>query len=71
MCTVVIPLWVATRTAPGKASSPTSGRNALELDGRGLVGTELGRRPLPDDPTGMHDRYPVGQLLGLLEVVGR
>ena len=49
---------------------PDERRCALEADGRGLVRSELSRRPLPDDPTAMHDRYPVGELLGFLKVVG-
>ena len=68
MCTVVMPFWVATLTAPAsRRARPV--RELLRI-GWSRVGTELGGCALPDDPTGMHDRYPVGQLLGLLEVVG-
>ena len=44
----------------------------LDCDELALESTlELFRRSLDDDPAARHDRQPVGELVGLLEVVGR
>ena len=42
---------------------------ALEADRRRVPLRDLGGRARPDDPPGVHDLQPVGERLGLLEVV--
>ena len=55
---------------PGlEVRQPRQRAQRVEADRRGMPGRDLGRRARPDDPAGVHDLEPVGQRLGLLEVV--